>query len=180
MESLDILILGVEASIAFAGFSGVVASFQFGGENEIRPKDFAGLQTILQFSLLAALICSMPLLLYTFGLKETTVWAICSALTVIILVWAIFSSLVQLHSGVRSRSFRIYGTIAQCPSLGMVLINVMNASDIFFHREAGPVVASILWILCVSGYFFTRLLFLPIVRSLRIQAAAKLADATSG
>jgi hypothetical protein len=49
MESLDTLILAVEASIAFAGFAGLVASFQFGGTGKVKRADAVGLTMILQF-----------------------------------------------------------------------------------------------------------------------------------
>lgn len=62
----------------------------------------------------------------------------------------------------------------------LVLINVMNASDIFFHREGGPFIAGIVWALILAGFMFSRLLLQPIWRNVRIQEAARLADAASG
>ena len=70
MKELDILILGVEASVAFAGFAGVIATFQFGDAKKVRRADAVGLTMIVQFSLLAALVSSVPLLLYSFGNKR--------------------------------------------------------------------------------------------------------------
>ena len=180
MESLDILILGVEASIALAGFAGIIATFQFSGARKPRRLDAFGLTVILNFSLLAALTSSIPLLLYSFGVKETTLWAICSVLQVILYVGGVYPVMRRMRGVIWSKSLGIEIVTLHCLTLGLVLINVMNASDIFFHREAGPVIACIIWALSLAGFMFSRLLLQPIWRSVRIQEAAKLADATSG
>ena len=184
MESLDILILGVEASIALAGFAGIIATFQFAGTKEPRRTDAVGLTMILQYSLRSALGSSIPFLLYTLGVKETTVWAMCS----VVLVIATAGEMYAMHGGrrgipigrIRSKSFRRLAVIVHSINVGLILINAMNASDIFFHREAGPVIAVIIWSLSLAGFMFSRLLLRPIWRSVRVQEAAKLADATSG
>lgn len=178
MESLDILILAVEASIAFAGFSGIIVTFQFSGEKEVRRSDAVGLTMILQFTLLAALISSMPLLLYTFDVKDTTMWAASSVFIAIMIAGGMYTAHMNLVRGSSKKFFRRFVVTIQFFSFGVVLMNGMNASDIFFHREAGPIFAGIIYALCVVGYFFSRLLLQPIWKSLRIQEAAKLAEAS--
>ena len=180
MESLDILILGVEASIAFAGFAGIVATFQFGGARETRRGDAVGLTMILQFSLLAALQCSVAILLYSFAVKATTLWSICSVLALVLHIWGLRATQLSISGVKRTKSFVRMNVILQIPSLTLILIHVMNASDIYFHREAGPVIASVVYTLCMAGFMFSRLLLLPIWRNVRIQEAAKLADAAVG
>jgi hypothetical protein len=180
MEQLDILILGVEASVAFAGFAGIVATFQFGGEKETRRGDAVGLTMILQFSLLAALVCSVAILLYSFDVKETTLWTICSALSLVVHTWGLRATQLSIRGIDRGKSFVRLTVILQIPSLTMILIHVMNASDVYFHREAGPIIASVVYTLCMSGFMFSRLLLIPIWRNVRIQEAAKLANATGG
>jgi uncharacterized membrane protein len=180
MESLDILILGVEASIALAGFAGIIATFQFGGEKETRRGDAVGLTMILQMSLLAAMLCSLAILLNSFSIKESTLWVICS---VVVACMHIFYTLVLLKRtrGVdKTKNFRELTLILFAPSLFLMLINLMNASDFLFHREAGPVVASIVYALSLAGFMFSRLLLRPIWRNVRTQEAARLAAATSG
>jgi hypothetical protein len=61
----------------------------------------------------------------------------------------------------------------------MILMNTMNALDLFFHRESGPVIAAIIWALSITGFMFSRLLLLPVWRSVREHDAAKLAGVTS-
>jgi hypothetical protein len=179
MESLDILILGVEASIALAGFAGIIATFQFGGSKETRRADAVGLTMILQFSLLAALASSIAILLFTFDVKETTLWAMCSVVAAIMLAGGTYVQSDNLKGAVRTASGKRMIVVIQSPALVLILINVMNVSDIIFHREAGPVIASIVWALTLAGFAFSRLLLRPVWRNVRIQEAAKLADATS-
>jgi len=180
MESLDILILGVEASIALAGFAGIIATFQFGGAKETRRADAVGLTMILQFSLLAALMSSIPILLYTFDVDEKTLWEVCSVVAVIMYAGGIYVQNDNLKGAVRTASFKRMVLLLQAPGVVLILINVLNASDIFFHREAGPVIAGIVWALTLAGFMFSRLLLRPVWRNVRIQETAKLADATSG
>ncbi|MCX2981888.1 hypothetical protein EYC98_13580 [Halieaceae bacterium IMCC14734] len=177
METLDILILGVEASIALAGFAGIIATFQFSGDKETRRGDAVGLTMILQFSLLTSLICSIAILLYSFNIKETTLWAICSAISAGLQAWGSLAVQKSMRGVGRTKSLVRLTLILQSPSSVLILINVMNASDIYFHREAGPIIASIIYTLCIAGFMFSRLLLLPVWRNVRIQEAAKRAAA---
>jgi hypothetical protein len=179
MESLDILILGVEASVAFAGFAGIVATFQFGGAKETRRGDAIGLTMILQFSLLAALACSVAILLYSFDVKETTIWTICSVLAFVMQVWGFRGTLQSMKGVDRTKTFARLTVILQIPTLILMLMHVMNVSDIYFHREAGPVIASVIYGLCIAGFMFSRLLLIPIWRNVRRQEAAKLENAAA-
>ncbi|WOJ93782.1 hypothetical protein R0135_01115 [Congregibacter variabilis] len=180
MESLDILILGVEAAIALAGFAGIISTFQIAGSKAASRADAVGLTMVLQFSLLAALMSALPFVLYTFGVKETTLWAVCSVLEAIIYIVSLYAIQRNLKGSVRTKSFKRLILAIQCQTLFIVLINVLNTADIFFHREAGPVIAAIAWSLCLAGYMFSRLLLRPIWRDVHRQEAAKLTDATSG
>ena len=179
MGSLDILILGVEASIALAGFAGIIATFQFTGEKEVRRSDAVGLTLILQTSLLAALTPSIAILLYTFDIKETTLWAICSVVAALSYAWPTYTLNKNLKGAVRTAPSKMMIAIVQVPALVLISINVMNASDIIFHKEAGPVIAGIVWALIVAAFMFSRLLLRPIWSNVRRQEAAKLADTAS-
>ena len=180
MESLDILILGVEASIALAGFAGIIATFQFGEGKAVRRADAVALSMIVQFSLVAALSCSVAIILYSFGIKETTMWAICSVLSAIIGIGVVYAQMGNSRGVARTKFMVRLILIFESIAVGMIMINILNASNIIFHREAGPFVASIVWPLSVAGFMFSRLLLRPVWRNVRLQEAAKLADATAG
>jgi predicted permease len=79
-DILDILIVGVEASIALAGFAGVIATYQINDVTRVRRGTVAALTVTVQCSLLAALGCAITLLLYTFGVKGVTLWVISSVI----------------------------------------------------------------------------------------------------
>jgi hypothetical protein len=179
MESLDTLILGVEASVAFAGFAGIIASFQFGEGKLVRRADAVRLTMIVQFSLLAALASSIPLLLNSFGVKDTTLWTITSVVVAIAFVGGQFAQHKNLGKAVKITAFKRFVIIVQCVGVGMISINTMNALDLFFHRESGPVIAGIVWALSITGFMFSRLLLLPIWRRVRAQEAAELTAAES-
>lgn len=179
MESLDILILGVEASFALAGFAGIIATFQFGDGKAVRRGDAAGLSVIVQFSLLSGLGCSIPLLLYSFGMKEATLWTISSVVGAILFLGG-GSVMLRNMWGVRGRSsFQWFNLSALAISFLCLLVHVMNIFGIVFHREAGPTILGAVWALSLSGYMFYRLLLRPIWRSVRHQEAEKLGAAAS-
>lgn len=180
MESLDILILGVEAAIALAGFAGIIATFQFGEGKVVRRADAVALSMIVQFSLVAALACSAAIILYSFGVKEATMWAICSVLSAIIGIVLVYAQMSNARGVARTKFMVRLILTFEAIAVGMIVINTLNASDIFFHREAGPFIASIVWPLSIAGFMFSRLLLRPVWRNVRLQEAAKLADATSG
>jgi hypothetical protein len=180
MESLDILILGVETSIALAGFAGIIATFQFSGEKETRRGDAVGLTMILQFSLLSALTSSIAILLYSFDVKETTLWTICSLFIAVIQTLVLYGIHKDMKGVDRKKSFARLVVVLNLPSSLLIVCHVLNASDVFFHREAGPTIASLVYTLSIAGFMFSRLLLIPIWRNVRKQEAAKLSDATSG
>jgi hypothetical protein len=178
MESLDILILGVEASIALAGFSGIIATFQFRGKNDTRRGDAVGLTMVLQFSLLSALVCSFAIILISFGLEKTTIWAACSLVVACIQTYYIFDVYKKIRGVKKTKNLERVAMIVQTPSVFLIIMNFMNASNIYFQREAGPVISSIVLALCIAGFMFSRLLLRPIWRNVRAQEAAGRADTT--
>ena len=80
MITSDLLLVGAEVSVAFAGFSGIIATFQFRDATLIKRGDIVALTMIVQFSLLCAFFSVFPVLLSIFGIDGTTVWSISSAL----------------------------------------------------------------------------------------------------
>ena len=166
--------LGVEAAIALAGFAGIIATFQFAGAKETRRAEAVGLTMILQFSLLAALMCSIPLLLNSFGIAQTVVWAISSLLTAFIYIGSIYNQIRSARRAIRTLSGVRFLLMLLLPGLCITVINFMNTLNIFFHREPGPVIAGILWGLTVASLMFSRLLLRPVWRSVRTyEEAAK-------
>ncbi len=180
MESFDVLILAVEASIALAGFAGIIATFQFSGEKEIRRGNAVGLGLILESSLMATFTCSVAIVLFSFDIKEATVWATTSVVAAAVQILGMYHGQQNSKGVERTRSVGRLSAMLYIPGLCLILLHALNVSDIFFHREAGPIIASIVYALGVASYMFSRLLLQPIWRNVRLQEAAKLADTTSG
>ena len=49
MQGADLLLVGTEVSVAFAGFAGIIATFQAKGEKHISRGDLVGLDIVVNF-----------------------------------------------------------------------------------------------------------------------------------
>ena len=80
MDESELLLVGIEVSVAFAGFAGIIATFQFRDRASINRGQIVGLTIIVNFSLMCAFFSVLPPLLSTFGLADATIWSIGSVL----------------------------------------------------------------------------------------------------
>ncbi len=172
MEVFDILLVCIEVSIALAGFAGVIATYQINDVTRIRRGAVVGLTTIVQYSLLAALACFIPLLLHTFGVQGETLWVICSGIAAIFVASMAYSSASSMKGAITKTSSWLLYLLLQGLGALVVLANILNAFDLAFHREPGPVVVAIVYALSVAGIMFSRLLLLPLWRIVREQEDA--------
>jgi hypothetical protein len=172
MEVFDILLVGVEVSIALAGFAGVIATYQINDVTRVRRSVVGALTVIVQYSLLAALVCAIPLLLHTFGVKGGTLWVISSVIGAIFMACAAYGSARSMRGAIAKKSSWLLFVLLQGLGALVTLAMILNAVDLVFHREPGPVVAGIIYALSVAGYMFSRLLLLPLWRIVHEQEAA--------
>ncbi len=172
MEEFDILLVGIEASIALAGFAGVIATYQINDVTSIRRGAVVGLTAIVQYSLVAALVCAIPLLLHTFGVEGETLWGICSGVGAILIAGMAYGSARSMRGAITKRSSWSLHLLLQGLGVLVVLANILNAFDLAFHRDPGPFVAGIVYALSVAGINFSRLLLLPLWRIVREQEDA--------
>ena len=63
MDPSDLLLVGIEVSVAFAGFAGVIATFQFSDPTKINRGNIMGLTMIVDFGLVCAFSSTLPLFL---------------------------------------------------------------------------------------------------------------------
>jgi D-alanyl-lipoteichoic acid acyltransferase DltB (MBOAT superfamily) len=169
MIASDLLLVGAEVSVAFAGFSGIIATFQF------RDKT-----TIVYFSLLCAFCCILPLLLSIFGIEDATIWSICSVFGAIVMVCCMYGVDRGMRNAVRKKSLQLlFGTMQGVAAL-IVLFMTLNAVNVVFHREPGPYIVGIVSALALAGYMFGRLLLRPLWRAVHKQETANLSGARSG
>ncbi len=172
MEVFDLLLVSIEVSIALAGFAGVIATYQINNVTTIRRSAVAALSVVVQVSLLAALACVIPLLLYTFGVQGETLWAISSGVAAILGASMAYSIASSLKGAITKTSSRLLYLLLQGLGALVILANILNAFDLAFHREPGPLVAGIVYALSVAGTMFSRLLLLPLWRIVREQEDA--------
>ena len=75
MEATELLLLGTEVSVAFAGFSGIIATFQLRSGTKLTRGDVVGITIIVQNSLVSTLFCIWPLVFLIYGVDEKLIWA---------------------------------------------------------------------------------------------------------
>jgi hypothetical protein len=112
MIASDLLLVGAEVSVAFAGFSGIIATFQFRDKTTVKRGDIVALTMIVYFSLLCAFCCILPLLLSIFGIEDATIWTICSVFGAIVMVCCMYGVDRGMRNAVRKKSLQVYDS--QC------------------------------------------------------------------
>ena len=174
METTDLLLVGIEVSVAFAGFAGIIATFQFDREKQVKRGDVIGLAMIVHLSLSCAFCSSLPLLLSTFNIDATTIWAVCSAYAAVYTVYVMLSINRNLRGAVNKMSVRLLFGSFYAGGGCVVLVLLLNTVDLVFHREPGPYMAGIAFALGLVGYMFARLLLHPLWVAVSEQEAANL------
>jgi hypothetical protein len=180
METIDLLLVGVEVSVAFAGFAGIIATFQFRGESIVKRGDIVGLSMIVQSSLTCAALSVLPLILFIFEIRDAMVWAICSGVGAVSVGNSMYGIDKNMRGAVRRLSLRIFFGALQGLFALVVLAQLLNAADIVFHREPGPYITGIVMGLGLVGYMFGRLLLRPLWSAVRRQEADSLTSAAAG
>ncbi len=171
MDASELLLVGIEVSVAFAGFAGVIATFQFRDAVKIDRGNVVGLTMIVSFGLWCAFFSTLPLILSIFEIEPETIWVICSGIGAIYMSYAIYFIHKSMQGAVASLTTRLlFGTFQGIAALSVISM-ILNASDSVFHKEPGPYLASICYGLFLVGYMFVRLLLRPLWKTIRAQEA---------
>ena len=177
MEISELLLVGIEVSVALAGFAGIIATFQFRDETKIKRGQVVGLSLIVHLSLVLALLCTLPFLLSIFGVPDAILWSVCSGLAAL---WTAYTQYVvhkNMKGAARTRSTRFFISMLQGVFVLVVISLILNILDLVFHREPGPYIAGIIIGLGLVGIMFTRLLVRPLWKVVREQEARDLGKA---
>jgi hypothetical protein len=172
MDESALLLVGIEVSVAFAGFAGIIATFQNRDEAKVDRAHVVGLTMIVNFSLMGAFFCALPLLLSVLRVEETTIWATSSGLQCVYTLNRMHyihqnMSVVALRS-----SSRLLFRILQGGASLIAIALALNAANQVFHREPGPSIAAIFFGLGLVGFMFARLLLRPLWRVVREREGA--------
>jgi hypothetical protein len=160
MQAADFLLSVAEISVAFAGFSGIVAVIGRRATGEWSTGDVLRFWQMIEVSLLALIFSLVPFGFHYLGLSESDVWAASSGLL------ALASGLQTLRSLVRN--LRAAGSDASLSLLFsatffliaavVIVVLVLNALGIIFQRAVGPYLIGIFWQLLLACVLFWRLL----------------------
>ena len=160
MEAADFLLTVAEISVAFAGFSGIVAVIGRRAAGEWRTGDVLRFWQMMEVSLLALIFSLVPFGFHYLDLPPSTVWAASSGML------AAASGIQALRSV--ARTMRALGSDESLSFLfsafffliGLVVIAVLilNALGIIFEQAAGPYLIGIFWQLSLACVLFWRLL----------------------
>jgi hypothetical protein len=163
----DLLMVGIEASVALAGFSGIIATFQMGSEGGVRRGPVASLTVVVEFSLLSALTCTIPLFLHTLEVTGPTLWTVSSLITGAFTGYGAYGGFRNMRGALTTKSTTLLFALMQLLGAMVLAANVLNVANVVFHREPGPVIAVVLYALTVAGYVFSRLLLLPLWKAVK-------------
>ncbi len=171
MDSSNLLLVGIEVSVAFAGFAGIIATFQFRDKEKIDRGHLVGLTMIVNFGLMCAFFSALPLIISIFKVEVGTLWVICSSLAIIY----IFRGMHFVHNNMKvavvGKGTRLLFGAFQGLAALLAFSLILNIANLVFHREPGPYLASILFALSLVGYMFVRLLLRPLWRAVHEQEA---------
>lgn len=165
MQGADLLLVGTEVSVGFAGFAGLIATFQAKNDKQTSRGDYVGLHIVVNFGLGGAFFSALPLVLSLFGILETTVWSFSSVIFGCYLTYHIIHIALSLRgSRVNAKTIPVFVLLFIISALS-ISANFANAAGVYFNSEPGPYVATIMLGLFLVGYSFARLLLRPLRRS---------------
>ncbi len=160
-DPVETLIVLVEASVAIAGFSGVVIVFGRRATGEWSRIERARLRNLLWTSFMVLFLSLLTLVLLHAGTAPATTWRIGSG------VWSIIA-IQRIVVTIRAY-VRIPREDPQSPGImvatiilgGTVLVVLLSLGNVFALKEFWPFLAAQVWLFGMACYSFARLLFSP-------------------
>ena len=172
MDAADQLLTLAEISIALAGFSGVIATFQFEKKAHLSRGHVISLSLIVIISLAAAFCSVLSLVLLNFGFGEPAVWTISSVINAVFWLSGVVYTIRNMHMDTVPLPTRILFSFLIGLAILASIANFLNAFGIIFNREFGPFFATFLLGFFVVLYSFSRLLLHPLWKVVHKQEAA--------
>ena len=167
MEESDILLTFTQVTVAFVGFAGIIATFQFRDDYNIKKKDAVSLELIINTGLMGAFFSVLPLILSSFGLSDASVWSLSSGIMSVNYLGFMYYLFRQVKRLNFRRSTSIIVITYFVLGFLVIILNLMNVFNIVFQSEFGPFFISLTYPLALVGFMFSRLLLSPIWRMIR-------------
>ncbi len=168
MESIVQLQLIAQLSVSLAGFAGIVVSFQYLQGVKVTRGDALGLVMMVNMSLVNSFCALLPIILSNFSIiAESTIWAICSTLEV--LIYAVFT--YHIHSrlkfvNIRRKITKLILNLFLCSGILGIIVNLLNVA---YYREYALYFTVLVLPLIYTAYLFMRLVSRPLWRTIRQQ-----------
>ena len=157
MEPSDALIAAIEASVALAGFSGIVVVFGRRSQGEWLPQEELRLSMLLGASFQALLVSFLGVLLLSANLPESTAWTVCSVIWSLATVSHTALVLVRtrgLAADDISKTNPVFFWLGGALVLLVVFLQILNVVSL---REFWPVMAGIIVNLALGARQFVHL-----------------------
>ncbi len=158
LPGTEVLSTIAEISIAFLGFTGVVGVFA-GRERQAFAVSLH-VWVMVAFGLATLLLALLPFVLHHLGVKQPSLWAVCSAAVVILslLHFALVEPLVLKER--RAGRWRQPSILQVFPAIfiACVLTQLLNTLGIVFDRSLGGYLLGLFLLLAGSGLNFVSLL----------------------
>ena len=164
MDHRDILLTLAEISVAFAGFSGVVAVFGRRDPGTWSFADRVRFFMLVHASLLSLLLCIVPFGLLALNVAEASVWRSLSALFVLNIIVVCFLFIRRFLAV--SSSERAEFTLIVFPVFFAILaaVLVLNIYNVAVGATFGPFLAGLIFLLAYSSFLFARMLISSFAR----------------
>lgn len=170
MDYSSILLTFMQVSVAFVGFSAIIAAFQSKETLTMRKSDAVGLELIINTGLMGGFLSILPFVFFGFGLEESEVWGFCSGIVSVIYLAFIYYLFKRIHIKKFKRlKTKIIIAIYFIIGVSAMILNCLNTFGIQFDQEFTPYLIGLIYPLCLVGFMFSRFLFVPIWRRLREQ-----------
>jgi len=145
-------------SVAFAGFSGVVAVFGRRDPSSWSFSDRFRFFSLVESSLSLLLLCILPFGLSSVHIADDSVWRAMSALIVSYLVLSDIFRIRRLRAASSSERSELASIATRVFVVGHVLVVILSAYNAGFVGEFGPFLVALIFILTRSGFLFARML----------------------
>ena len=160
MEQSDVLFALAEVSVAFAGFSGVVAAF---GRRDPGTWSFAErmrFNGLIETSLAALFFCVVPFCLSALHLSDAHVWRTASALFAAYLVVSTILNRRRFRAAPPSDTADVSPTALRLLRATQMIAVALSLYNVAFLGEVGIFLLALLLLLMQAGFLFARMLLL--------------------
>jgi hypothetical protein len=162
MSDLSTLKSLADIAVTLSGFSGLIITFQQNPDLKAGSADLVGVTMILGMGLGVAFFAYLPIVFFSFGLSEYTVWLASSLLAVIYTFYFTNFIRVNLLKRVKKTSARLIFKVMITLGFLMPVALLINAMGQLSIPRSSIYIAVLFLALVMGGYSFSRLLLYPL------------------